>query len=100
MTKTIAITALALFSLSAQAADSYREFTAGNPDSSNPLIKYESVTAVQPGIGSDIDRYQGIGRGNPDLFNVDLEAAFNRERERSERPNIYGPLSRNPDLSF
>jgi predicted membrane-bound mannosyltransferase len=100
MTKTIAIAAAALFTAGAQAADSYQQFTAGNPDSSNPLIKYEGVTAVQPGVGSDVDRYQGIGRGNSDLFDVDLDAAFNRESERSERPNIYGPFGGSPDLSY
>lgn len=100
MTKTLIIAAAILFTAGAQAADSYRELTAGNPDSGSGLIKYEGVTAVQPSVGSDVDRYQGIGRGNSDLFNVDLDAAFNRERERSERPDIYGPFGGSPDLSY
>ncbi|WP_295881543.1 hypothetical protein [uncultured Thiohalocapsa sp.] len=100
MTKTLAIAAAVLFTAGAQAADSYRALTAGNPDSSNPLIKYEGVTAVQPGVGSDVDRYQGIARGNSDLFNVDLDAAFNQERGSSERPDIYGPFGGSLDLSY
>jgi len=100
MTKTIAIAAAMLFTAGAQAADSYEALTTGNPDSGSGLIKYEGVTAVQPGVGSQVDRYQGIGQGNSDLFSVDVDAAFNQERKRSERPNIYGPFDGNPDLSY
>ncbi len=100
MTKTIAIAAAALFTAGAQAADSYRQFTAGNPDSGHEVVTYAGATAVQPGVGSDFDRYQGIARGNPDLFEVGLDADTNPERARSERPDIYGPFGGNPDLSY
>ena len=59
MTKTLAITAALLLSAGAQATDSYRQFTAGNPDIGSGRISYEGVTAVQPGVGSDIYRYHG-----------------------------------------
>jgi hypothetical protein len=100
MTKMLAITAAALFTVSAEAADSYSEFTAGNPDSGHERITYEGVTATQPGVGSTIDRYQGLGQGNPDLFTLDIEATADARHADSERPDIYGSFSGNPDLSF
>lgn len=97
--QTLAIAAAALLTAGAQAADSYTQFTAGNPDSARQRITYEGRTAVAPSIGSSLDRYQGIAQGNSDLFSVDRSAAFNREHARSERPDIYGPFGGNPDLS-
>jgi len=99
MTKTIAITAALLFSAGAQAADSYRQFTAGNPDIGGGHISYEGVTAVQPGVGSDFDRYHGLADGNQDLFSVDVDRD-QAPRHSGERPDIYGPFGRNPDLSY
>jgi hypothetical protein len=99
MTKTLAMTAAALFAVSAQAADSYRQFTAGNPDIAGNRTGYEGVTAMQPGVGSDIDRYQNFGNGNPDLFDVDL-TGVQSGRDRSGRPDIYGPFGKSPDLGY
>ena len=72
-TTTIITTAVAatLFTAAAaavSAADVYHGF-AGNPD----LVRqYNAVetTAMQPGIGSEIDRYHGVADRNADLFNV------------------------------
>ncbi len=67
-----------LFAATVQAADSRQHFIHGNPDSDNSRRLYMDVTAVQPGVGADISRYQGIADGNPDLnanrdlFSVDL----------------------------
>ena len=98
MTKTIFATAVAatLFTAAAtvSAANVYQGF-AGNPD----LVRqYNAVetTAVQPGIGSDIDRYHGIADGNADLFNVMLDG----QRSSHETPQIYAGAEGNPDLTF
>lgn len=101
MTKTkIAIAAAALMvSAGAYASDSYRQFTAGNPDSSNDRSGYQGVAAVQPSVGADIDRYHGIGDGNPDLFSVDLGGG-RPAAGSGELPEIYGPFGRSPDLSY
>ena len=94
MTKTIFATAVAatLFTAAANvsAANVYQGF-AGNPD----LVRqYNAVetTAVQPGIGSDIDRYHGIA----DLFNLMLDG----QRSSHETPQIYAGAEGNPDLTF
>lgn len=100
MTKTLAIAAATLFATGAQAADSYQQFTAGNPDIGARGISYADVTAVQPGVGSSVDRYQGIAQGNSDLFSVDLGTTTDRVGTRSERPDIYGPFGGSPDLSY
>jgi len=97
MIKTLAISAALLVGAGAQAADSYEQFTAGNPDVRSGDIGYQGVTAVQPGVGSDIDRYHGIATGNSDLFAVDLEQA---RRDSGERPDIYGPFGKSPDLTY
>jgi len=76
------------------AADVYQGF-AGNPD----LVRqYNAVetTAVQPGIGSDIDRYHGVADGNADLFNVMIEGPS----DSSDAPQIYAGAQGNPDLAF
>jgi hypothetical protein len=99
MTKFLPIAAAALLATGAQAADSYRQFTAGNPDIGSSRTGYEGVTAVQPGIGADVDRYHGIGDGNPDLFAIELEGV-DTDADRSERPDIYGPFGASPDLSY
>lgn len=101
MTKTkIAIAAAALMlSAGAYASDSYRQFTVGNPDSSNDRGGYQGVAAVQPSVGADIDRYHAIGNGNPDLFSVDLGTSASNTGG-GELPEIYGPFGLSPDLSY
>ena len=95
MTKTLLATATNLIATSVHAADSRQQFIDGNPDSDNSRGFYSGLTAVQPGVGSDIDRYQGIGDDNPDLFNVELGPS-----PRNERPEIYGAFGASPDLSY
>jgi hypothetical protein len=97
MIKTIAITAAILFATGAQAADSYRQFTAGNPDIHNNRTGYAGLTAVQPSVGSDIDRYHGLADGNSDLFSVTPGQV---PQNNGDRPNIYGPFGRSPDLTY
>jgi hypothetical protein len=100
MTKTLSIAlAAALFTAGAQAADSYRQFTAGNPDIRGGVIKYEGVTAVQPGVGSDFDRYHGLADGNGDLFSVD-RALLQAPSNNGPRPDIYGPFGKSPDIGY
>jgi len=96
MTKTITITAAVLFSAAAQAGDSYQQFTAGNPDIRSESVRFQGVTAVQPGVGSDIDRYHGVADGNADLFSMDLDQT---PRDSATQPEIYGPSGQSPDLS-
>lgn len=95
MTKLILTTAAVLFTVSAQAADSYQQFIQNNPDSDNSRARYTGVQAQPPGVGADINRYQGLGEGNPDLFEMDLGRS-----PKSETPDIYGAAEGNPDLSF
>jgi hypothetical protein len=95
MTKTLIATAAILFAASVQAADSRQQFIDGNPDSDNTRGFYNGMTAVQPGIGTDLDRYHGIADDNPDLFNVELGPS-----PKHERPEIYGPFGASPDLSY
>lgn len=96
MTKTILATAAFLFATSIQAADSRQHFVMGNPDSDNGRGFYRGVMAIQPGVGTDLDRYQGIADGNADLFNVMLDG----QRSRHESPRIYAGAEGNPDLTF
>lgn len=94
--KTIIATAAILFTASAQASDSLQQFTDGNPDSDNSRHIYMDVTAMQPSVGADLDRYQGIGRGNPDLF----KGSIGSSTEHQDAPDIYGPFGASPDLSY
>ncbi|MCF7984309.1 MAG: hypothetical protein K9L70_07890 [Thiohalocapsa sp.] len=100
MTKTTIALAALIFTAGAQASDSYRQFTAGNPDSSTLRGGYHGITAVQPSVGADFDRYHSLGEGNPDLFSVDLGASRSNAGHSSELPEIYGPFGMNPDLSY
>lgn len=95
MTKLILTTAAVLFSVSAHAADSYHQFIQDNPDSDNSRARYTAVQAQPPGVGADTKRYQGVGAGNPDLFEIDLGRS-----PESQTPDIYGSAEGNPDLSF
>ena len=98
MTKTILATAVSatLFTAAAtvSAANVYQGF-ADNPD----LVRqYNTVdtTAMQSGIGSDVNRYQGVADGNADLSNVMLDGQSNSH----EAPQIYAGAEGNPDLAF
>lgn len=95
MTKTLIATAAILFATSVHAADSRQQFIGGNPDSDNSRGFYSGVTAVQPAVGSNIDRYQGIADDNPDLFNVELGPS-----PRNQLPETYGSIGANPDLNY
>jgi hypothetical protein len=95
MTKTIISTAAILFAATAYAADSRQQFISDNPDSDNSRGFYQGVTAVAPGFGADIDRYQGLADDNPDLFAAALGTA-----PPHERPDIYGPLGASPDVTY
>jgi hypothetical protein len=95
MTKTIFTAAAILFAAMAHAADSRQQFVSDNPDSDNSRTFYQGVTAVAPGVGADLDRYQGIADENPDLFAVDLGPSPSHQR-----PDIYGPLGAGPDATY
>jgi hypothetical protein len=95
MTKTIIATSAILFAATAYAADSRQRFISDNPDSDNSRDFYQGVTAVAPGVGAGLDRYQGIADGNPDLFAMDLGSSPSHER-----PDIYGPFGASPDLTY
>jgi len=96
--KTIIITTVAatLFTAAAtaSAADVYQGF-AGNPDLVRQYNAVASV-AVQPAVGSDIDRYHGLADGNADLFNVMIDGPTNS----GNAPQIYSGAQGNPDLAF
>ena len=95
--------AATLFSVAATGAlaagDFYQGLGAGHPDLYSHPAAVEhgfGVSAVQPGVGSQIDRYQGIAGGNADLFNVRLQGPS----DSGQAPVIYGGAEGNPDLSF
>ncbi len=94
ITTTIAATLFAVAASGVSAADDvYQGLGAGHPVGIKDGF---GVSALQPGVGSEIDRYQGIAQGNGDLFNVRLEGPT----QRSQSPTIYGAAQRNPGLSF
>lgn len=99
-TTTIIASAALLLASGVHAGSAYDEFTAGNPEFSGGRLGYQGVAAVQPSVGADINRYQGIGDGNPDLFSVDLDAAELTGNDNRPRPDIYGPFGASPDLSY
>jgi hypothetical protein len=98
-TTIIASTAL-LFATSIHAGSTYDDFTEGNPEFSGGRIGYHGVAAVQPSVGSDVSRYQGIADGNPDLFSVNLDAGEFTGNDSQPRPDIYGAFGASPDLSY
>ena len=89
------VAAALVFAASAQAAESYYAFTDGNPDITSDRNELRAVTAMQPSVGADFDRYHGIADGNRDLFGVDLGTASG-----GERPDIYGVFGGSRDLSY
>ena len=93
MTKTIITTAAILLAASAYAADSRQQLISGNPDSDNSRNVSQEVTAMAPGVGTDLDRYHGFADDNPDLFGIDLGMS-----PPHERPNVYGTFGASPDL--
>jgi hypothetical protein len=93
--KLLTATAAVLFAAAVHADDAYHQFIEGNPDSDNERRAYQGATAVQPGVGADIDRYQGFGDDNPDLFDVELGSS-----PKSDIPNIYGPFGGSTDLTY
>ncbi len=98
ITNTLTATLLTLAAAGASAADVYQGLGAGHPDlNSQPQGRSFATSAMQPGVGSQIDRYQGIAEGNADLFNVRLDGPAERS---GERPVIYSGAQGNPDLSF
>lgn len=99
LTTTLAATFFSVAASGVSAADVYQGLGAGHPDLSSQPLGFEEgfgVSAVQPGVGSQIDRYQGIADGNSDLFNVRIDGP----PDSSKVPNIYGGAKGNPDLSF
>lgn len=67
--KTIVTTiAATLLSASISAADIYSGFGEGNTDLTPHRNDAADFISVQPGVGTDIDRYHGLAYGNPDLF--------------------------------
>lgn len=104
MTKTIAntasiltiATAMSFGAVGALADDAYHAFIAGNPDSNGDRGELRNIVAAQPGVGSDVDRYQGIGDGNGDLM-FDIGDAMSREHEA---PRIYSDFGGYPDAQF
>ena len=88
--------AIGLFAAAAQSAgNSYEAFTAGDPDIVGNRSQEKDVTAMQPSIGADLDRYHGIADGNGDLM-FDLSGS---NTTSGENPNIYHGF-KGPDQSY
>lgn len=96
MTKTLITAAALLLSASVQATDSRQHFISGNPDSDNSRGFYSAMDAVPAARSSNVQRYHGIARGNPDLFGFELGGS-----QPHVRPDIYGAFgAANPELTF
>ncbi len=95
--KTIIATAAAtLFAVSVSAGSIYNGFEQSNSDLQGGYSSGgEAVTAVQPGIGSDFDRYHGWADGNHDLFG---DTPVSTPVSRSAPADVYRDFSGNPDL--
>jgi hypothetical protein len=71
MKRSIFVLMASALATSLHAGSVYHGFGSGSPDlySGLPAGSGSSrATAVPPAIGGDFNRYQGIDRGNPDLF--------------------------------
>ncbi len=93
-TQVITTIAATLFAASVSAADIYSGWGQGNSDLYSSSASDSSVTAVQPGIGSDFDRYHGFADGNPDLFGDKVESPASH----SAPADVYKGFAGNPDL--
>ena len=92
----IATVAATLFATSVSASGIYSGFGHGNPDLITGYASTSSgMTAAQPGIGSDVDRYHGWADGNADLFSDKRTAA---PVSRSGPADVYRGFEGNPDL--
>jgi hypothetical protein len=93
----LAVTAF-LVATAVSAADSdgiYNGFSAGNPDLFSDSVSKDEVTALQPGIGGNVDVYRGFEVGNPDLFT----SSDSQGEHYSGAPDVYhGFEIRNSDL--
>lgn len=93
----LAATLFSVIATGVNAADVYQGLGVGHPDlNSQPQGRNFGTSAMQPGVGSQIDRYQGVADGNSDLFNVRLQGTS----DSGEAPVIYSGAEGNPDLSF
>lgn len=83
------------FTAGVSTADVHQGLGAGNPDLIRQASRVET-RAVQPSVGSDIDRYHGLADGNDDLFNLRLSDSTGG----GESPPIDAGAEGNPDLGF
>jgi hypothetical protein len=89
-----AMIAAGLFAATTVAADEvYQGFAQGNPDLRAQPNQFIGGGVTQRGVGDSIDRYQGWGDDNGDLFN-----RFDASTDTYEAPRIYQGFAGNPDL--
>jgi len=88
--------AATLFVSGVSAHDVYGEFGIGNSDLFDEHRPTVTVTAVQPSVGDDFDRYHGQADDNPDLFKTDLGGPTNT----GDDPRIYGGFQGTPGLTY
>ena len=94
--KTIMTAAAVLFAANVSATDYYYGMGEGNQELHTQRMSASDFVDVQPGIGDSFDPYHGLADGNVDLFKGDGTQSI----ESTGRPDIYGNVSRNPDLDF
>lgn len=92
---TTAAALLTAAAFSAGATDVYQGLGEGNPDLVSQPEPIDTI-AVQPGVGSALDRYHGWAEGNDDLFDVRIQGSA----PSGAAPEIYSGASGNPDLSY
>jgi len=99
MTKYSLAIAASLFATSVIADDVYHGLADGNPDlySGHPTReqRVQDRIGTQPGVGDRFDRYQGLGRGNTDLYR-----SFRDGKVNEPRPDIYQAFGGSSDLSY
>jgi len=93
--KTIAAAAVTtLFATSVSAADIYKDLGRGNLDLAPHGVSYAGVTAMQPSIGSEIDRFHGFGDGNSDVtHSTDSDGSITASSMGEDQVIFVGPGS-------
>ena len=91
-----ATVAASMFAASVSASGIYSGFGQNNPDLNDSYASSSGgMTAVQPGVGSDIDRYHGWADGNADLFRDRHTSSHGSD---SGSADVYHGFEGNPDL--
>ena len=92
----IAAVAATVFAVNVSASGIYSGFGQGNVDLNDGYTaSADAMAAVQPGVGSEVDRYHGWADGNADLFS---DRRTSSTPSHSAPADVYRGFDGNPDL--